>query len=220
MITARIVATTVLFFMIITSISAPVCKSQERREIVGGEKFVWDPLLKQWVHHQGTRTINANRGTNATPKNSFFDGVQSRPADNHLNPTVSNPRPRDIVGGEKFVWDPLLKQWVHHRGTRTINANRGINAPPKASTLSAPHRDRRSDSPRPAVTWSESSTPPSGKPHTIINPYGSHEAIGRTSSPPRMIHNRFMGQHPGGQSKSPAPDPPPSSSVRTQRNKK
>ena len=108
------------------------CPAQERRTIAGGEKFVWDPVIKQWVLHQGTQTIKANRGSNALPSNSSY-GDRQRPAESSVASTNSSSARRSIVGGEKWVWDPVIRQWVFHQGTKTIQANRGSNALPSSS---------------------------------------------------------------------------------------
>jgi hypothetical protein len=122
-----LVATVILF------VTSRDCSAQQRRQIVGGEKWVWDPVMKQWVYHQGTKTLRANRGNNAPPKNSYFGGGQPSSGERSSTTTSSIGSRRQIAGGEKWVWDPVIRQWVYHQGTKTLKANRGSNALPRNS---------------------------------------------------------------------------------------
>jgi len=120
------------------------CLAQQTRNIVGGEKWVWDPVIKQWVFHQGATVAPANRGINALPQSSVYRGTQPR-GHHSQKPKLSTERRRDILGGEKWVWDPTIRQWVFHQGTRTVPANRGINAPPARTYLDRSPRPQRTN---------------------------------------------------------------------------
>lgn len=107
----RTIAALTLVSTIILFVTSRDCTAQRRRDIVGGEKWVWDPVMKQWVYHQGTRTLKANRGINAPPKRSYYDRG-SRISVTNATPKYS-PRPQQkTAGGKTYVWNPRLKRWV------------------------------------------------------------------------------------------------------------
>ncbi len=81
-----------LLFTAILSISVHDCPAQERRQLLGGEKWVWDPVGRQWVYHQGTTTIKANRGSNALPKRGYLDIRQQLSNSTSASAKPSSPR--------------------------------------------------------------------------------------------------------------------------------
>ena len=100
---------------------------------------MWDPVSRQWVYHQGTKTIKANRGSNAIPENSYFGGGQ-RLGGSKSTATNSTAVRRKTVGGKIYEWDARLKRWVPSRSAKTAKTKKGTNALPRNDKTPRPQR--------------------------------------------------------------------------------
>ena len=96
-------------------------------------------MSRQWVYHQGTKTIKANRGSNAIPENSYFGGGQ-RLGGSKSTVTNSTAVRRKAVGGKIYEWDARLKRWMPSRSAKTAKTKKGTNALPRNAKTAPPQR--------------------------------------------------------------------------------